>query len=97
MTGPHFLLRNYRTYYKPTSLDEDSQIIKMTIKPYWCSTTVTDTTKCVTAGERVKIFNKRRDNFMLKVKAGLILDSIHIDSLDSIILRNLLIVKANSY
>ena len=62
----------------------------MTIKPYWCSSTVTDTTLCVTAGERVKIFNKRRDNFKLRVRAGLTLNSIHIDSLDSIILRKFL-------
>jgi len=54
----------------------------MTIIPYFCTN---NTTICVSPGSKVTIYNKIGDAFTLLVGSGLTLDSIVIDSLDSIV------------
>ncbi len=57
--------------------------MNLTVRPLYCNSTVV--TNCFENDVKVKIFNKIRHNFRLKVGRGLTLLNLIIDSLDSII------------
>eukprot|EP00347_Sterkiella_histriomuscorum_P009701 403340212 len=86
LKGDHYVLRTYRQFYRPLKFDQATQNIKMTIMPFSCSIDSSDSL-CVDtdAGEKVTIYNKLRERFQLFVGAGLTLQNIIIDSLDSIV------------
>eukprot|EP00347_Sterkiella_histriomuscorum_P021660 403333207 len=72
----HYLLRTSRDFYQPLFYERDSQNLKLIIKP---------DPSTVDEGEKITIFNKRRDKFQLRVGRGLTIENIIIDSLDSIL------------
>ena len=62
--------------------------MKLTISPFYCSSTYsgTDTTGCISdTTAKVKVYNKFRERFNIKVGAGLTVNNIVFDSLDSIV------------
>eukprot|EP00347_Sterkiella_histriomuscorum_P011673 403371551 len=72
----HYLLRTARDFYQPLLFERDSQSLKLIIKPDPLT---------VEEGQKITIFNKRRDKFQLRVGRGLTLENIIIDSLDSVL------------
>ena len=62
--------------------------MQLTIMPHYCSATVLLNCYDQSKKEKPTIFNKRRDKFTLRVGAGLTIQDITFDSLDSIIGKN---------
>lgn len=62
--------------------------MQLTIMPHYCSATVLLNCYDQSKKEKSTIFNKRRDKFTLRVGAGLTIQDITFDSLDSIIGKN---------
>jgi hypothetical protein len=62
--------------------------MQLTIMPQYCSALVLENCYDQAKKEKPVIYNKRRDKFTLRVGAGLTIQDVTFDSLDSIIFKN---------
>jgi hypothetical protein len=66
--------------------DADNIKISLKIEPLYCNATVTDTSKCLAAGEKVTVYTKLRDTFKFKISSSLTVSGIIFDAIDSTLL-----------